>query len=46
MASNGKRKYRDNKINIQTGDGVAVSNEKVLTILAKEDAEFILFDLI
>ncbi len=34
-----------NKTDIQAGDGLSISNEKELIILAKEDAEFILFDL-
>jgi len=34
-----------NKVDIKAGDGLSVSNEKELIILAKEDVEFILFDL-
>lgn len=34
-----------NKIGIDAGDGLAVSLEKVISIFAKGDAEFILFDL-
>lgn len=34
-----------NGVNIQAGDGVSLSHEEALTILAKENTEFILFDL-
>ena len=34
-----------NEINIKAGDGISISHEKALTISAKQDAEFILFDL-
>jgi len=34
-----------NKVNIKAGDGLSISNEKALAILAKENSEFILFDL-
>ncbi|MDE2223212.1 MAG: pirin family protein [Candidatus Omnitrophica bacterium] len=34
-----------NGIDVKSGDGLAVSNEKTLPILSKADSEFILFDL-
>jgi len=35
-----------NHVNVKAGDGLAVSNQKDLTIEAKKGAEFILFDLL
>jgi redox-sensitive bicupin YhaK (pirin superfamily) len=34
-----------NNINVKTGDGLAVSNEKTISISAQDRVEFILFDL-